>query len=162
MLLAVTPGLVRHWMESADPGFASISDGQKAKEVDVFKRHYALSTRRISGVTQLTPPDWEDRVARFHQILFSLFTTHKPSVVVVGDETFVLQSPKSNVTLEARGAKRVPIRLVGGEKDGCTVWLCHGVESVEGNTKPVTFRPLVIFKGKPGKLVQTQLEQKKN
>eukprot|EP00760_Papus_ankaliazontas_P016725 PhM_4_TR16823/c2_g1_i10/m.47851 len=90
--------------------------------IERFKRMNGLTVRRVSGVTQYLPQDYQKHIDGFYQMLREKYHKHRPQCIICLDETSVSYAPSAKTTLTDVGAKHVPIRNVQ-DKVTCTALL---------------------------------------
>jgi hypothetical protein len=165
MLFAVTPLMIREYCMANDASFNTASLSSQRRALRRFKKHFGLSSRRPTGVTQILPTDAEARIEKYHHILGEEFSRRKPQKVCIGDETSVLWHAASPCTLAETGTKILKL-AVKDEKKCSTAWL-WGIADISYDPTQdgvkVSFahgQPLVIFKGQPGKKVEKDAQAK--
>jgi hypothetical protein len=150
------------WMARLSEEFASKSLRRQYEWLACWRKHFALSTRRRSGVTQLLPLNFEERCREHFALIASQLAKCKPKVIVFGDETAALWNPAAVMTVAPRGAKSVAVR-VENEKKMSTVllWATAKIYWQPDGTYKMKVqhgKPLVIFKGCAGSTAKNSIQ----
>ena len=111
--------------------------------VDHFMRHNGLFLRRCTAICQKLSTDFEEKLVNFQRHVIMLQKTGNFLMGQIGnvDEMPIWLDMLRNYTVEQKGAKQVPIRTSGCEKQCITVML--GI-TADGHKLP----PFLIFKRK--------------
>lgn len=117
--------------------------------LQLFMRRKNLSLRKKTTVCQKTPEDLIPKLISYITHLKRLRLAHKftPANIFAMDETACWMDMPSNTTIDVCGAKCVPLKTTGHEKDHFTVIL-----SARANGKKC--KPYIVFKGKGTRLVK--------
>ena len=157
----VSMASVRSFCCSQSEDFRKLLPKKQYESLAVFKQHYGLSVRRVTGLTQLLPQNADARVAQFHLMLHNAYRESQPEQLILLDETAVWWNPSAATTLAPRGAKRVVIHADDEKKmSTALLWASCSVTSSGDIESPTFGKPLVIFKGTPGAKQSTSVENK--
>ena len=151
--------------------FLSISDKRQDRfkvETDVCYRtpshlrfvHMGLHKGMLflfSGVQQFLPANYKEKIVKYHNLLRSMMAQRHYKRIIVGDETGIRMEEIPATTLESRGAKRVPMRTSGKEKQMFTVWLSAEAQEQNGEWVATKNTPMVMFKGATGGKVKKEI-----
>jgi len=108
-LHGVSTRMVRLFCIGANAAFAKLDEKSQCECLAVWRRHYGLSIRRVTGKPQILPRDAEVRVKEFAERLTAAKNTHPPARIVVCDETSVIWYAVGKTTIDFRGAKEVKV-----------------------------------------------------
>ena len=129
----------------------STKEGFKASNgwLQRFMRRNGLSLRRKTTVCHRPPADSIPKLVSFITHLISLQKKHKyqPANTFAMDETACWMDMPSDTTIDAIGARSVPIKTKGHEKDHFTVILTARADGTK-------LKPYVVFKGKGTRLIK--------
>ena len=143
--------MIRCYCCSKSADFKALPLKHQYERLREFKRHFGLSVRRVSGLTQLLPANAEEA---FLDMLRREYCRSPPQRVILLDETGVLWNPAAPTTLEKTGAKKVAVK-VAYEKRQSTALLWAScdlrVQGEELIMENFYFGPpVVVFKGTEG------------
>ena len=130
---------------STDVGFKA-SSGWLTR----FMKSKGLSLRRKTTVCQSPPADAIPKLVSYILHLRKLQVAHKYQVadVIAMDETACWFDMPSDTTVDVTGARSVPLKTTGHEKDHYTVVLSARADGTK-------LKPYVVFKGKGTRLIKT-------
>lgn len=108
-----------------------------------FLRRHGLSIRRRTTLAQRLPDEYENKIIEFHQYILQVRDKYNFDLYQIGnaDQCPVFWDMPMATTIEQKGAKSVPIRSTGYEKQRCTVMLAI---TADGHKLP----PYVVLKRK--------------
>jgi hypothetical protein len=117
--------------------------------LQLFMKRKNLSLRRRTTVSQKTPQDVIRKLTDYVMHFRKLQTTHgfSNASIYAMDETACWFDMPSETTIHVRGAKSVPLKTTGHEKDHFTVILSARVDGKK-------LKPFVVFKGKGVRLIK--------
>ena len=127
--------------------------------------HYSKKYIVSLGPRRCILPLVGDYSANLHRA----FRLHKVQYIGNGDDSTFSLEPVAKYTLDAKGVKRVPVRVRGRYKDNITLYvsffvkLQHGIDA-DGDdclrlTDVVRLKPVLVWKGKPGGKIEKQLKR---
>ncbi|EPS72038.1 hypothetical protein M569_02720 [Genlisea aurea] len=124
-----------------------------------WRQMYHVVYRRVSGIKQYVPGDFEKRVEDYKSLLRSMHKEREYREFVCGDETGVRMEEIGGTTLETQGTKHVHIASGGGDKTMFTTFLASRLV-VDGNGDVVSIKkeaPLILFKGAEKGKIQKEI-----
>ena len=129
----------------------STEEGFKASNgwLQRFMMRNGLSLRRKTTVCQRPPADSIPKLVSFITHLRQLQKKHKyqPADTFAMDETACWMDMPSDTTIDVTGARSIPIKTTGHEKDHFTVILTARADGTK-------LKPYVVFKGKGTRLMK--------
>jgi hypothetical protein len=120
---------------------------------------HSVVYRRVSGIKQYVPGDFEKRVEDYKSLLRSMHKEREYREFICGDETGVRMEEIGGTTLETQGTKHVHIASSGGEKTLFTIFLASRL-SIDGNGNIQAIKkepPLILFKGAEKGKIQKEI-----
>ncbi len=124
-----------------------------------WRRLHSVVYRRVSGIKQYVPGDFEKRVEDYKSLLRSMHKEREYREFICGDETGVRMEEIGGTTLETQGTKHVHIASSGGEKTLFTIFLASRL-SIDGNGNIQAIKkepPLILFKGAEKGKIQKEI-----
>ena len=117
--------------------------------LEKFMTRHGLSLRRNMTVCQSAPADCIPKMVTYITHLRSLqkHEKYQQSCIFAMDETACWMDMPSDTTVDSTGARSVPIKTTGHEKDHFTVILTARADGVK-------LMPYVVFKGKGTRLIK--------
>ena len=114
-----------------------------------FMKRNGLSLRRKTTVCQKTPADCIPKIISFITHLRTLRICHQYELhnIFAMDETACWMDMPSDTTVTTTGARSVPVKTTGHEKDHFTVILTAKADGTK-------MKPFIVFKGKGTRLIK--------
>uniref|UniRef100_A0A673H0R0 HTH CENPB-type domain-containing protein n=1 Tax=Sinocyclocheilus rhinocerous TaxID=307959 RepID=A0A673H0R0_9TELE len=138
--------------------YATVSDGRDEESftasagwLDKFLRRNDFSVRRRTTVAQKDAKHFTEKLVNFVTYTTRIIKAKKiqPKNIIAMDETAVWFDMVGSTTVDARGARSVPLKTTGHEKSHLTVVLAAKADGTK-------LKPYIVFKGgiKEVKLMQ--------